>query len=100
MTNNTDTPTTTPIDRARVNALMAAFRYGEKVDDLGKVDDRKSSGRYDGMEWTVALDGATCAGGAAVYRKALVAALESGSTESEAEDKAFHTTAEHLGLTH
>ncbi|QWY81883.1 hypothetical protein SEA_HONK_60 [Microbacterium phage Honk] len=92
--------TKTPIDRDRVNALMRAFRYGEKVDDLGKVDARHNSGQYDDITWHVALDGATCAGGASFYRAALIEALEGGATEKEAEDTAYHATAEHLGLTH
>jgi len=92
--------TKTAIDRDRVNALMRAFRYGERADDLDRIDARHNSGQYDDVTWHVALDGATCAGGAKVYREALVEALEAGKTEAEAEDIAYHTAAEALGLTH
>ena len=94
----TDTATV-PVDRKRVNAFMAAFRYGGSVDDLGKVDDRHSSGRYDEITWHIALDGATLFGFAAEFHGHLVNALERGLTEREAEEYAYKATAEEAGLT-
>ena len=87
------------IDRERVSAFMAAFRYGGSVNDLGKVDDRHNSGRYDEITWHIALDGATLFGFAAEFRGHLVNALERGLTEEEAEEYAYTATAEEAGLT-
>jgi len=92
--------TRTAIDRDRVNEFMKAFRYGGQVSDLSYVDDRHHSGRYDDVTWHIALDGATLVGYGRVFRKHLVDALERGMTEKEAEEFAYHETAEYAGLAH
>lgn len=86
------------VDRDRVNALMRAFRYGERVEGLEKVDARRDSGHYDKVAWHVALDGATLNGYSTVFRRHLVAALESGMSEKEAEETAYRETAQEAGL--
>lgn len=88
-----------PVDKRRVRALMTAFAYGGRVDDLGKVDDRHNSGQYDDVQWHVALDGATLYGFDAEFKGHLVDALERGLTESEAEKFAYETTAVANGFT-
>lgn len=90
--------TTVTIDRDRVNHFMRAFRYGSSVSDLGRVDDRKSSGRYDDITWHIALDGATLFGFATEFRAHLVDALSRGLSEYEAEEYAFNATADAAGL--
>ena len=88
----------TKVDRNRVNALMRAFRYGERVDDLEKVDERRDRGQYDTVMWHVALDGATLFGHADTFRAHLVAALERGESEKNAEVAAFEATAQEAGI--
>lgn len=84
--------------KAKVNAWMAAFRYGGRVDDLGKVDDRHSSGRYDKVTWHIALDGATLFGHANEFKACLVHALNEGKSDKEAERYAYETVAEKNGF--
>jgi hypothetical protein len=91
-------PKLTPEQRAKVNAWMAAFRYGEKVDDLGKVDDRHSSGRYDEVTWHISLDGATQHGGASLFRQHLVHAVLNGADDAAAEKYAYNMTAADMTL--
>lgn len=85
-------------DKKRVNSLMAAFRYGGKVDDLGKVDARHNSGQYDEVQWHVALDGATLFGFDAEYKVELVKALDAGLSEKAAENQAYEVVAHANGL--
>lgn len=85
--NTTPTPT---LDRPRINAIMNAFRYGGRVDDLGKVDDRWA-GSDDNL-WTAGCDGATLAGLAPEYRGHLIAALEAGYDERAAVKHAYNAT--------
>ncbi len=91
-------PQTFDVDKARVNELMRAFRYGEKVDDLEKVDARYNSGQYDWVTWMVALDGSTLAGFSKEFRKNLEAALRNGDSDIEAEEYAYNTTADYAGI--
>jgi len=100
MTTDTIEAPRVEIDLDRVNAFMKAFQYGSRADDLGKVDDRHRSGQYDEVTWHIALDGATLAGFGRVFRKHLVDALSRGLSEKDAEDFAYHQTAEYAGLAH
>jgi hypothetical protein len=81
----------------RVNALMAAFRYGGKVDDLGKVDDRWAD--IDNGKWHAACDGATLYGFDAQYKSELVKALDNGESELAAIAQAYRVTAIANGYT-
>ena len=87
------------IDSKRVASLMAAFRYGGRVADLGKVDDRHSSGQYDHVQWHVALDGATLFGFDTEFEANLLDALGRGLSERDAEAYAYETTALANGFT-
>lgn len=79
----------TTIDKPRVNALMAAFRFGGKTDDLGNADDKYAS---DKGKWTAACDGATLSGLGSLYREHLVAALTRGLSEKDALHHAYNAT--------
>jgi hypothetical protein len=90
--------TLTPDQRAKVNAWMAAFRYGSQVDDLSKVDARHGSGRYDEATWNIALDAGTLLGHNAEFREHLVAAVEHGLSDEECEKHAYNMTALTVGV--
>lgn len=92
------TTATVSVDRDRVNQFMKAFRYGERVNDLSRVDARHGNGQYDFITWNIALDGATLFGHGKQFRRHLVDALERGMTEVEAEEYAYATTAAEAGI--
>ena len=86
------------VDGTRVNDFMKAFRYGERVNDLARVDARRGSGQYDEVTWNIALDGATLFGHGRLFRRHLVDALGRGMTEAEAEEYAYKSTAAEAGI--
>lgn len=86
-------PAPSPAQRAKVNAWMAAFRYGGKVDDLSSVDGRRDSGQYDEATWNIALDGATWFGFDAEFRAALVQAVAHDLPDAECEKFAYNMVA-------
>lgn len=92
------TTTAAPVDRDRVNTFMRAFRYGERVDDLARVDARYNSGQYDEVTWHIALDGATLAGFATTFRRHLIDALAAGMSDERAEKYAYEATAAEAGI--
>lgn len=89
--------TMSPEVRAKVNRWMTAFRYGGRVDDLGRVDQRRATGQYDEVTWSIALDGATLSSHPTEYRAALVAALEQGMSDEAAEEHAYEAVATRYG---